>query len=181
MDQMNVIIFIIFSKIIFHQSNHFFAVNCHNSAVVPSICSNDAFDCNDNKTCLPLDKVCNGVSDCPNGTDESDDCEVSCTKLNCQSACRKSPDGQGTCTCPQGYQLGQDQLSCEDVDECQTFGQCSQRCINHPGNFECRCEEGYEMVDKVCRARGIKSPMLLFAGKSEVSSRLENLFVGSES
>jgi hypothetical protein len=39
------------------------------------------------------------------------------------------------CMCPAGYVLGADWQECEDVNECETDNNdCSQLCINVPGN-----------------------------------------------
>ena len=42
------------------------------------------------------------------------------------------------CMCPAGYVLGADWKECEDVNECETDNNdCSQLCINVPGNRKC--------------------------------------------
>ena len=44
-----------------------------------------------------------------------------------------------------------------DIDECQTFGACSQQCMNTRGSYKCQCNQGYvsDGVDgKECKATG---------------------------
>ena len=44
-----------------------------------------------------------------------------------------------------------------DIDECQTFGACSQQCVNTRGSYKCLCDQGYvsDGVDgKDCKAEG---------------------------
>ena len=43
-----------------------------------------------------------------------------------------------------------------DIDECLTYGQCSQGCVNFKGGHKCTCQPGYELEPdhKTCRAKG---------------------------
>uniref|UniRef100_A0A915JQ96 Multiple epidermal growth factor-like domains protein 6 n=1 Tax=Romanomermis culicivorax TaxID=13658 RepID=A0A915JQ96_ROMCU len=44
------------------------------------------------------------------------------------------------CRCWPGFQLANDQKSCEDVDECKVEnGGCEYRCVNANGGFRCEC------------------------------------------
>ncbi|KAL0116729.1 hypothetical protein PUN28_009973 [Cardiocondyla obscurior] len=45
-----------------------------------SNCSKDEYKCSEHSMCIKLDKVCNGIKDCPNGEDETRDCEKHCKK-----------------------------------------------------------------------------------------------------
>ena len=41
-----------------------------------------------------------------------------------------------------------------DIDECATDkGGCSQVCVNKPGSFECKCNDGFLLADdrKTCK------------------------------
>ena len=41
------------------------------------------------------------------------------------------------CMCPDGFLLGSDWKTCEDVNECENDSMgCDQLCINTPGSFE---------------------------------------------
>ena len=77
------------------------------------------------------------------------------------------------CYCQRGYQLASDGISCEglltftpctlclvvhiDFDECSTVGTCQQLCVNTPGDYECRCAEGYfaNLETDTCMAEGM--------------------------
>uniref|UniRef100_A0A803YMN7 EGF-like domain-containing protein n=1 Tax=Meleagris gallopavo TaxID=9103 RepID=A0A803YMN7_MELGA len=53
--------------------------------------------------------------------------------------------------CAEGYQLGPDGSTCQDVDDCVKIPEvCEQVCHNTEGGFECRCYRGYEMVEGHC-------------------------------
>uniref|UniRef100_A0A671VIF5 Fibulin-1 n=1 Tax=Sparus aurata TaxID=8175 RepID=A0A671VIF5_SPAAU len=69
---------------------------------------------------------------------------------NCSQLCV----GNGTCACHDGYQLRQDGVNCEDVNECLTGSHncvIGQGCINTEGSFRCQretsCGTGYELKD----------------------------------
>ena len=57
--------------------------------------------------------------------------------------------GGNECGCHNaGYAVGEDGVTCEDVDECLTDnGGCSDVCVNTDGGFECSCSEGRIMND----------------------------------
>ena len=41
------------------------------------------------------------------------------------------------CMCPDGFLLGSDWATCEDVDECENDKmECDQLCINTPGSYQ---------------------------------------------
>jgi len=156
-------------------------------AVVAIECGSQMFDCgvpsNSTDRCIALTKVCDGSEECPDGRDESSgNCTASCKDHHCGSTCQMMPDGsEGICTCPPGYQLNSDGLSCDDIDECSEFGKCSQVCVNRVGSYECSCTEGYYMSsDMTCKASGNVDAILFFSGKSEIRGlnlRTKNDFV----
>ena len=45
-----------------------------------------------------------------------------------------------------------------DIDECEQFGTCPQRCFNTVGSFTCKCEVDFEKLikknTKLCMAKG---------------------------
>ena len=79
-------------------------------------------------------------------------CEQNCTVV----------DGGVVCFCWHGFQLSLDTRKCLDIDECQTFGVCSQQCVNTRGSYKCSCDQGYvsDGVDgRDCKAEGTFSAM----------------------
>lgn len=81
------------------------------------------FLCSDNKTCISLDKVCDKKLDCPDKSDEGQLCEMNiCQAYKCSHKCVMTPAGP-KCICPEGFNRVND-LTCEDVDECQIYGKC---------------------------------------------------------
>ena len=60
-------------------------------------------------------------------------------------------EGSFICSCPKGYVLNPDGVSCRDLDECAT-GQhhCEHECINTPGSYKCACPNGYSQVNDKC-------------------------------
>ena len=57
--------------------------------------------------------------------------------------------GSYTCTCRNGYQLGNDNHTCTDIDECSVNnnGGCEQTCSNTNGSYYCSCLTGYSLDD----------------------------------
>ena len=55
-----------------------------------------------------------------------------------------SDEGSFSCGCAEGYTAVGEELSCEDINECEV-GQdsCTQSCSNTVGGFVCSCESGY--------------------------------------
>lgn len=77
--------------------------------------------------------------------------EPSPCKFNCQNT-----EGSFICSCPKGYILNPDGLSCRDLDECAT-GQhnCEHECLNTPGSYKCTCPKGYTQVNDKCIGKAI--------------------------
>lgn len=77
-----------------------------------------------------------------------------CENSKCEHQCHSRPHGP-ICSCPSGYSLAFDRLSCDDINECE-LDVCSQTCVNTVGSFECLCLDGYVLrADKVsCKIIG---------------------------
>jgi len=104
--------------------------------------------------CLPSDQVCNGKPQCPRGDDEGDVCKsTACLKHGCGHHCMETGSGP-TCYCQKGFKLGANGKSCEDVNECEEYGTCSQICKNTEGSFQCSCQEGYLLNNRSCQYIG---------------------------
>ncbi|XP_051883463.1 low-density lipoprotein receptor-related protein 2a [Pristis pectinata] len=145
----------------------------------PFQCSSNQWQCSGLSVCLNLDKICDHTPDCPNGADESPLCNTeSCNENNagCTHGCIQGPFG-AQCTCPSGYQLTNDSKTCEDIDECNPPGICSQICYNERGSFRCTCDEGYalEADQRTCKVSGSTDVQLMVASRGQLVS--ENISV----
>lgn len=76
---------------------------------------------------------CQDINECAKN-DGKGDCDYACTNTA----------GSFHCSCPAGFYLGADGVTCHDINECQVNnGNCSQKCVNRPGNHSCACFDGY--------------------------------------
>ncbi|CAL1534449.1 unnamed protein product, partial [Lymnaea stagnalis] len=67
--------------------------------------------------------------------------------LNCSHGCTVE-DKTPKCFCNFGYQLGKDNKTCEDIDECQLgLAACQHTCVNTVGSYNCRCHNGFVLSD----------------------------------
>ncbi|XP_072300676.1 epidermal growth factor-like protein 6 isoform X2 [Eucyclogobius newberryi] len=71
-----------------------------------------------------------------------------CSLAHCQYGCEEV-QGEIRCLCPStGLQLGQDERTCVDVDECVTGKNLcpyNRQCVNTFGSYFCKCQEGYDL------------------------------------
>ncbi|KAM7407483.1 hypothetical protein PAMA_003284 [Pampus argenteus] len=138
----------------------------------PFRCPSWQWQCPGHSLCINLTTVCDNTPDCPNGADESPLCnQESCSDKNagCTHGCIQGPFG-AQCTCPVGYQLSNDSKTCEDIDECNPPGLCSQHCFNERGSFRCHCEDGYtlEADHRICKASDSRQAFLLVASRNQI-------------
>ncbi|MEQ2180384.1 hypothetical protein GOODEAATRI_000741 [Goodea atripinnis] len=97
--------------------------------------------------------------------------QESCSDNNagCTHGCIQGPFG-AQCTCTVGYQLSNDTKTCDDIDECNPPGLCSQHCFNERGSFRCHCQEGYtlEADQRTCKASDSRQAFLLVASRNQI-------------
>ncbi|GFS10720.1 latent-transforming growth factor beta-binding protein 2 [Elysia marginata] len=108
----------------------------HNFGIAETLTDSDV-DC----SCLYEYFLCQITN---NVTILGDECALDLN--SCSHSCSDEFLGY-TCSCPEGYQLGSDQYTCEDVDECRDsdVSPCSQACVNVEGSYECECYDGYSL------------------------------------
>ncbi|XP_071822844.1 low-density lipoprotein receptor-related protein 2-like isoform X2 [Apostichopus japonicus] len=126
-------------------------------------CPNGEWGCpGSNSKCIPVGRLCDRNEDCSGGADEQMPCSnLRCGILSCAHDCVAAPGG-GTCICPNNYQLANDSRSCEDLDECMSFGYCHQKCTNSEGSYTCSCADGYTSVGGNCPAVGSQLAQIIY-------------------
>ncbi|KAM3607007.1 uncharacterized protein V6R79_000578 [Siganus canaliculatus] len=71
-----------------------------------------------------------------------------CSIAHCQYGCEEV-QGEIRCLCPSaGLQLGPDERTCVDIDECVTGKNLcpyNRQCVNTFGSYFCKCQEGYDL------------------------------------
>ncbi|TDG98033.1 hypothetical protein EPR50_G00214030 [Perca flavescens] len=138
-------------------------------------CYPGEWGCPGSSVCIQVGKVCDGKTDCPGGTDETNStaqqtCSLEqCSALSCEFHCHTSPQG-GACYCPDGFTVANDSRSCVDYNDCQIWGICDQLCEDRPGTHHCSCADGYFLEQgHVCKANvsgGL--PQLIFTNGGDV-------------
>ena len=87
----------------------------------------------DRSKCLTVDKLCDQVYDCEDGSDESMRCNEKLCDAGagaaCSHFCQNSPDGH-RCYCPKGMRLTtqSNRTACMEEATCDSWGTCSQLC-----------------------------------------------------
>ncbi|KAG7259999.1 hypothetical protein CRUP_020746, partial [Coryphaenoides rupestris] len=77
------------------------------------------------------------------GKGDVNECEMGAP---CSQRCYNTY-GTFMCRCDQGYELGPDGFTCNDIDECSySIYHCQHQCVNQPGKFSCECPEGYQLL-----------------------------------
>ncbi|XP_044850686.1 adhesion G protein-coupled receptor E5-like [Mauremys mutica] len=132
-------------------------------------------DCNSHMLC-PANAKCVNSTHCtcldgylPRGNRFFNDTTETCDDINeclgpslpdCgkNAQCKNAP-GSYNCTCIDGYEsssgkttfMNASENSCQDIDECQrntTICEPHGNCINTPGNYTCKCSEGFGKSQK---------------------------------
>ncbi|CAH2090680.1 unnamed protein product [Euphydryas editha] len=119
--------------------------------------------------CVNITQVCDDKIDCPNGADEGPACEFGmCAHSGCSNGCKETPAG-ALCLCPPGERL-RDERECEDEDECDPPGLCSQICTNTKRSYSCSCVPGYRLAaDKHgCKADNHSSAFLIISNRHSI-------------
>ncbi|XP_025835220.1 vitellogenin receptor [Agrilus planipennis] len=151
--------------------------NCKLLPVSPENCNIDQrrYLCHDNISCIELHHLCDGKPDCPDKSDESLLCSIlKCTPGHCSHDCVSFPTGP-KCLCPVGFHTVNEK-DCVDINECEIYGICDQKCRNNLGSYECYCDENYVLQSdkRTCLAKNGEA-LMVFSTVSE----LRGLFLQS--
>lgn len=95
----------------------------------------DGFTLDANSNCVDIDECAEGETGCE----------------HCQNAY-----GGYQCVCPEGFELAEDEKTCQDIDECHAFAEydyddtaprslCSHECVNKVGSWQCNCPANYHL------------------------------------
>ncbi|KAG1681886.1 Very low-density lipoprotein receptor [Nymphon striatum] len=143
-------------------------------------CSPDQFQCVSGE-CIDKGYHCDGHADCEDYSDEGHQCKFSevCSRNNggCSHICENSNHGP-VCSCPEGLKLLNGYI-CDDLNECEEWGHCSQLCVNTKGSFKCSCRPTFRLEPdgKRCRSEDSSEVMLLFAVKNEIRQTTRDGFM----
>ena len=125
--------------------------------------------CADEDECVDQTHSCTGGQTCVNNPGSYDCVNINCAAYGCSDTCKTDVNGAVVCTCLAGMELGSDNKTCKDVNECldgsavcsvnadcvNTSGAAgrryrgrsmgvSERFIYAPKGYECNCKDGYE-------------------------------------
>nr|CAH7742116.1 unnamed protein product [Callosobruchus chinensis] len=139
-----------------------------NGGGASAACRLDQFRCSNGQRCVDAQFKCDHKDDCGDNSDEQGCTRLSCPSLACDYKCQASLTG-GSCYCPKGKKLANDNRTCIDLDECLEWGYCDQLCTNTVGSYSCSCAPGYKLKEKNrCIAENGSSMMLYFAHEKSI-------------
>lgn len=135
-------------------------------------CKAPDFYCVAISQCIPVHQLCDGISQCGDGSDEQGRCsERMCDHItDCQFFCRDAPSEKGfVCYCPQHMVLDEtDGTSCIAPQVCDDFSTCSHECETlNAHKVKCRCFHGYKLKEDnfTCESLSEEHPVLLFSNR----------------
>lgn len=123
--------------------------------------------------CISKKRLCDGLADCPLKEDEAN-CpkKRNCTSTDkCKQQCILTAANENACACDPGFALANDNVTCHDVNECESGKEpvCSQLCNNTYGSFLCGCITGYVLRPdgRTCKANG-GNPSLILTDRVDI-------------
>ncbi|KDR21144.1 hypothetical protein L798_04073, partial [Zootermopsis nevadensis] len=141
------------------------------STEAPSECHYPSQLCNNGTLCLPVDWLCDGKSDCEDGSDEGLRCgERVCDRSSdCSHYCHDAPTGS-ICYCPSDLHLQPDKVTCLSTHPCEAWGVCSQLCQPLKYGHKCLCEEGYKLHHDgfTCKSIENATAFVIFSNRHEL-------------
>lgn len=136
-----------------------------------SECKAPDYYCIKNRKCISMWKICDGINDCSDGSDERGRCsEKMCDHItDCQFFCHNTPNPNGfICYCPQHMTLEADGRTCSAPHTCDEFSTCSHYCEKlNPLKVKCKCYHGYRLKDDnfTCESTLRDDPILMFSNR----------------
>lgn len=125
--------------------DHLTCIDIDECADLPNVCA-------DGTKCVNTIGSYYCIGNCPIGYEMSptnecidkNECdEDKVVEKRCSHECVNTM-GSFKCTCPLGMILASDQLTCVDIDECETDnGGCEQKCVNTLASSYCDCMNGF--------------------------------------
>ncbi|XP_037739600.1 prolow-density lipoprotein receptor-related protein 1 isoform X1 [Chelonia mydas] len=153
--------------------------DCESPTARPKSCNHEKneFLCK-NKKCTSALLRCNFFDDCGDGSDEEQcsqgdpkmyGCHTNVTMCGDEAKCVQSQTAV-YCTCRSGFQKAPDKNTCQDINECSTFGTCSQLCNNTKGSHVCSCARNFMKTHHTCKAEGSEQQILYIADDNKIRS-----------
>lgn len=153
-------------------------IDCTTIRPRPTVYMNESQDCfhpdricRISGHCVPVYQLCDGRTDCSDGSDEGYRCDEKVCDHNseCSHYCNNSPEGF-VCSCPLHMFLKPNGLQCSTEHACDHWGTCSQICEQQGKHYKCKCYDGYTLQydDFTCKSNNADAPYVIFSNREEI-------------